>query len=275
MYGSAVRAFLRWLPENAGDDPSPAATIGRFVREIGPASAGVRLAALRSFWRFLRERGDWPGPNPADGVRGVVKGGRRRRRDDLTRSEVLALLDACRADHSPAGARDGALLALMLYTGIRTIEAHRANVDDATTRDGRRVLYVHGKGRQDAGELVVIPRGAEPWVRRWLAARAALEVEANAGPLFLSLSPRTRGDRLSRRGIRAAITGRYRAAGIVEPTKTTHSLRHTAITTAIRNGATPQQAQAMARHKRTETTMGYFHDHDRLTAPAEDLISYA
>ena len=272
VYVSAVRGFLAWLPEHGGDDaPSSAALIGRYVRERAAGTASVRLAALRSFFGFLVETGEIPS-NPADGVRGG--GAEARRRDDLTHDEVRALLAICRADRSEAGARDGALVALMVYTGIRTIEAHRADVEDVGMRAGRRVLHVHGKGRQGKGEFVVIPSEAEPWVRRWRAARTGLKVGADAGPLFVSLSPRSRGERLSRRGIRAAITGRFREAGITEATKTVHSLRHTAITTTIRNGATPTQAQAMARHKRAETTLGYFHEHDRLAAPAEDLISY-
>jgi len=56
--------------------------------------------------------------------------------------------------------------------------------------------------------------------------------------------------------------------------KTTHSLRHSAITNAIRNGASPMQVQAMARHSSFDTTLNYVHEVDRIDNPAEDLISY-
>jgi integrase len=62
---------------------------------------------------------------------------------------------------------------------------------------------------------------------------------------------------------------------VVNNGKTTHSLRHSAITSAIRNGATPLQVQSMARHKSFDTTMNYYHEVGRTANPAEDLINYA
>ncbi len=63
--------------------------------------------------------------------------------------------------------------------------------------------------------------------------------------------------------------------GIVgDRTKTSHSLRHSAVTSAIRQGTTLVQAQQMARHKSPETTMRYYHELSRTENPAEDLISY-
>jgi site-specific recombinase XerD len=61
---------------------------------------------------------------------------------------------------------------------------------------------------------------------------------------------------------------------VVGETKSTHSLRHSAITNAIRNGADPKQVMQMARHKSFNTTLGYYHEVNRLNSPAEDLIDY-
>ncbi|RLC75123.1 MAG: hypothetical protein DRI81_12630 [Chloroflexi bacterium] len=93
-------------------------------------------------------------------------------------------------------------------------------------------------------------------------------------PLFVSLSNRTRGNRLTTRAIRAIVKDRYAQAGVVGNRKTTHSLRHSAITNAIRRGATPMQVQAMARHSSFDTTLGYFHQEARTANPAEDFIEY-
>jgi hypothetical protein len=48
--------------------------------------------------------------------------------------------------------------------------------------------------------------------------------------------------------------------------KSAHSLRHSAISTAIRNGASLPQVQAMARHTSVNTTMIYFHQTGRWIA---------
>jgi integrase/recombinase XerD len=61
---------------------------------------------------------------------------------------------------------------------------------------------------------------------------------------------------------------------VVGNRKSTHSLRHSAITNAIRHGATPMQVQAMARHQSFGTTLGYFHQEARTANSAEDFIEY-
>jgi integrase len=53
------------------------------------------------------------------------------------------------------------------------------------------------------------------------------------------------------------------------------SLRHSAITNAIRHNATPLQVQRMARHSDIKTTLGYYHESDRLEDPPEDRIDYS
>jgi integrase/recombinase XerC/integrase/recombinase XerD len=95
------------------------------------------------------------------------------------------------------------------------------------------------------------------------------------GALFVSLSRRNWGDRLGRSAIRKMAKRRYREAGIVGERKSTHSLRHSAISNVIRHGASPLQAQAMARHKSFNTTLGYYHEIARTENPAEDLVDYS
>jgi hypothetical protein len=70
------------------------------------------------------------------------------------------------------------------------------------------------------------------------------------------------------------IKQRYRQAGVVGHRKTAHSLRHSAITNAIRHGGTPTQVQEFAGHGSYDTTLQYYHAESRIATPAEDLISY-
>ena len=72
------------------------------------------------------------------------------------------------------------------------------------------------------------------------------------------------------------VKARFREAGVAgdDRRKTAHSLRHGAITSAIRNGAAPLQVQAMAGHGSFDTTLGYYHEVERTTSPAEDLVDY-
>ncbi len=277
-YERFVGRFFEWLPPghyvNGGtvrewlDNVS--AQPGHNGKAAAASTVNLHLVALRSFCRWAVREGHLD-HDPTDGIRGRRRRGvtKHHKRDELTANEVLALLAACREDERPVAARDGAIIALMAYTAVRTVEVHRADRGDLRTLRGRRVLWVQGKGRDEADEYVVIPAAAEPYIRRWLAVWPVA-----SGPLFVSLSRRSHGRRLSRKGIREAIKGRFAAVGITEHTKTTHSLRHSAISAAIRNGATPIQAQSMARHANLQTTMIYYHEAERLEDPAEDLVHY-
>ena len=109
---------------------------------------------------------------------------------------------------------------------------------------------------------------AELALRDWLSIRGSDE-----GALFVSLSNRSNGERLCLRAIRGIVKKYYKLAGIVG-NKTTHSLRHTAITKAISAGVPIQKVKGLARHSSIETTMIYFHELDRLEDPAEAYIIY-
>lgn len=270
-YRRSVERFIEWLERERPGALTP--IVVRQYRDSidgAPSTANLRLTAVRQFLGWLVEAGIAP-VNPAEPVRGLRRGGttKRHKRDELTSTEVLDVLDVC-LDDTEAGIRDRAIISLMAYSGIRTVEAHRADLEDLDTRHGRRILWVHGKGRGEGDEVIVLNEEAERELSRWLA----IHPSPRRGPLFVSLSPRNHGERLSRPAIRALVKRRYREAGIVGERKTTHSLRHSAISQAIRGGATPTQAQAMARHANVNTTLVYFHEQGRYSDPAEDLISY-
>jgi site-specific recombinase XerC len=233
-----------------------------------PGSVNTWLAGLRSLFTWAHERGYLP-VNPALGIRGARRRGttRAHKRDELTAREVLAVLDTC--EQSKVGRRDRAILSLMAYAALRQVEIHRADVEDLKTRDGRLVLWVQGKGSKDKNDFVVLSSAAEVAIRGWLAVHPTRK-EA----LFVGLGNRNNGNRLSLRAIRQVVKGRYTKAGIEDSTKSTHSLRHSAISTAIRNGASLTQVQAMARHGSVNTTMVYFHETGRTSEPAEDFIQY-
>lgn len=273
-YQNGVEKFIAWLEqERPGAVTAEVIKRWRDEQEGSPATVNLRLSALRSFYGWTEEQAARDGQallNPTAGVKGRARRGttKRHKRDELTPEEVKAVLETCDID-TLTGARDRAIISLMAHCGLRTVEVHRANVGDLQTRGGRIVLWIQGKGEAAKDDFVVLNAEAERAVRRWLAVRPGMPED----PLFVSLANRNAGERLSRHEIRRMIKRRYREAGIVEDTKTTHSLRHSAISTVARRG-TFLQAQALARHKDPKTTMVYYHEIDRLENPPEDLISY-
>lgn len=234
-----------------------------------PNTINAWLAGVRAFfaWAVGARR---LAANPCEGVRGAYRNGtsKKHRRDILTNAEVKRVLSM--PDRStPAGKRDYAILGLMVYTAVRSVEVHRADLSDLRTEGDRLVLYVLGKGKDDKELVVIAHPDLEQALHEWLAVRGGYP-----GALFTSLSPRTHGKRLSLRGIRDIVTGYYKRAGLAGGNKTTHSLRHTAITNAVLHGAPVQKVKSMARHASIETTMIYYHEVDRIEDPAEGYINY-
>lgn len=64
-------------------------------------------------------------------------------------------------------------------------------------------------------------------------------------------------------------------AGFNSSRLTAHSLRHSAVTLSLLNGATLQEAQMFARHANIATTQIYAHNLDRANNPCSDHIANA
>ncbi len=266
--------FWEWLQEQQSSQVD-ANLIRRWTAElrlagIKPNSINVWLAGVRAFfaWAVSARR---LALNPAAGVRGARRKGTSKGhlRQSLTDAEVRRVLAVPDRD-TPQGQRDYALLALKAYTGARDIELQRADLEDLRTRAGRLVLYVQGKGREEKDEFIVIAHpAAEEALYAWLAARGE-----RPGALFISLSNHAKGQRLTLRSIRRIVKHAYRLAGVRGAGKTSHSLRHSAISSAIRHGAPLPKVQSMARHASLNTTMIYYHELDRVEDPAEGYVRY-
>lgn len=249
-------------------------TFKSFLSEsYSPATVNLRLSAVRCFYRWAVATDRLPF-NPAESVKGVKRpGSRKHKRDALTSAEVRAILDTCDTT-TLAGARNRAMLSLFVYCALREVEVVRADLGNLTTHGERMVLEVWGKGRREADEIVVVPESQEEHLRAWMAQRLKIRPCGPTDALFCSLSRRNHGDRLSTRGVRGIVKAAFTEAGVFSPRKSTHSLRHTAITAAIRSGADVLQVRAMARHGSVDTTLGYIHEVNRVDNPAEDLIEY-
>ena len=276
-YQKGMCVFVSWLREtgNVGN-VTPMVLVDYkawLATTYSPQTVNLRLSAVRSFYRWLVNTGHAP-TSPGACVKGMKRPkATTHKRDTLTNGEVVAVMETCERG-TPRGDRDAAIMSLMVYCGLRTIEIHRASVGNLKTQDDRLVLEVQGKGRLTADEVAVIPRNQEPTIRAWVGQRQHLPGLGDDAPLFVNLSNRNGGGRMTTRVIRRMVKERYARAGVVGRRKSTHSLRHSAITNAIRHGATPLQAQAMARHASFDTTKGYYHEVGRIENPAEDLIDY-
>lgn len=176
----------------------------------------------------------------------------------LPQGEIDVLFTACRADGSPTGVRDLALLSVLYYGGLRRDEACGLGLSDYYTREHR--LHVRGKNQKEEWVFLEV-KAARLALGRWLRRRGAAP-----GPLFCSLR---RGGRLRLAGADGGeharpLTGdavykivrrRAELAGLRPCTP--HDLRRSAITNLLEGGADPLAVQEWARHEDVSTTRVY------------------
>jgi integrase/recombinase XerC len=211
-------------------------------RGLARTSIARRLAALRSFFRFLMRRGR-ASANPARDVSTPKLP--RKLPAYLPIDESEALLRVA-PPPTAGGVRDRAILELFYATGIRVAELAGLDVEDLDLREG--AVRVLGKGRKE--RIVPVGRKAVEALRAYLAR----DGERESGPVFLN----GRGGRLTVRSVHRIVRARARAAGLhrrVSP----HTLRHTFATHLLDAGADLRLIQELLGHARLGTTQKYTH----------------
>lgn len=211
------------------------------ARGLDAVTVARKLAAVRSFYRFLVRRGVVE-RNPARETRGPRRA--QKLVSFLPIDEATALVDA-RALGGAARDRDVAILELLYATGLRVSELTGLDVEAVDRTE--RTVRVLGKGRKER----IVPYGA-PAARaleRYLAPRPAAR-----GALFVN----ARGGRLTDRSVRNVVRRAARSAGVVRRV-TPHTLRHTFATHLLDAGADLRAIQELLGHSRLSTTQRYTH----------------
>jgi len=251
---SAIRGFLGNLH-----------TLGRTR-----ASAARKLAATRTFLRYLRHEGlidDDPGALVATPKRDV------RMPAHLSEQEIVALIGAA-PDTTPLGRRDRAILELFYASGLRLSELVGLDLEDVNLSG--RMLRVLGKGRKE--RLVPFNTSAAKAIRAYLNDREALVRGGQGGrdrqdrqDSRLS-SPRPsgpsrqrhalfvnyRGGRLTVRSVDRLVR-RYVAATSARMGISPHALRHSFATHLLQRGADLRAIQELLGHAQLSTTQRYTH----------------
>ena len=273
-YTDNVRRFLQYCID-AGEYPPTEETVYSYKdyleRNYKATTASTYLAAVRLFFRWTASRGIYP--NIAENIHGA-KISRDHKRDDLRPQECAAVLDGIERS-TERGARDYAIVALMITCGLRDIEVVRANVEDIARRGDKVRLYLMGKGRQERTDYVHIPPEALKAIRDYMQLRANAEGRTIDGsaPLFASLSNNNRGGRMTTRAVSGIAKGALRAAGFDDARITAHSLRHAAVSNALRGGEDIRAVQEFARHADISTTLVYAHDLERENNTVSETIA--
>jgi len=224
-------------------------------RGLSRASAARKLAAARTFLRYLRREGlvdDDAGamvPTPKREVRTPVH---------LSEQEMARLVTAPASDQ-PLARRDRAILELFYAAGLRLSELAGLDADDVNL--SAQMVRTLGKGGKQ--RLVPFNTSTVTAIRAYMGDRERLiserpakagRYERRADPLFVNY----RGTRLTVRSIDRLVR-RYAAASGVRPGVSPHALRHSFATHLLQRGADLRAIQELLGHARLSTTQRYTH----------------
>lgn len=227
------------------------ADIDRFLthlrrEDLAPSSISRKLAALRTFFKFLCREGE-AAANPAAAVEQPNIG--RRIPGTLTAEEVEALLNAPDV-RTANGLRDRAMLETLYSSGMRISEILSVRLADLDGEQG--TLRCFGKGSKE--RVVPVGRYALEFLRHYLAEVRPKWARAGAEELFLT----DRGAPFSRSGFWRVIKKHAAVAGIAKNI-TPHTLRHSFATHLLDGGADLRAIQELLGHARIATTQIYTH----------------
>ncbi|GLV27417.1 tyrosine-type recombinase/integrase [Sphingobium sp. Cam5-1] len=273
-YRDTFRLLIRFASARSGKSPASlgiadldAELVADFLvhietsRNNGARSRNTRLAAIRSFFRFVAmNEPEWLWhcqrilalPDKRYVKRGVTF---------LDGSEIAALLSAP-ARSTWTGRRDHMMLLVALQTGLRASELIGLRCRDVVLGAGAHIRCL-GKGRKE--RCTPLRRDTAKALQAWLKERHGEEDE----PLF----PSIRGDPLSRDALEHLVrkhccTAARSCPSLMGKRVSPHTLRHSTAMELLHHGVDQSVIALWLGHESIETTQIYIHADMRLKEKA-------
>jgi integrase/recombinase XerD len=239
------------------------------------ATVSFKLSVIRSFFEYLKAGGVVP-LNPASTKLvsppelPTESSGRA-----LTSKEVRHLLTGPDRE-KPEGARDYALMLVMLRLSMRVAEVCSLRASSIKWSHGRWTLRCKVKGGRE--EVWPLPKDVKQAIDDYLKLDAERRKTLHSDTDAFLFQPHSNyrtlvfDKALSTRMVQNIVAkwGSFTGAGDVSP----HDLRRTAITRALEMGQTYRQVQMMSKHKDPKTVMRYDHGRENLDQNAVNFLGY-
>ena len=249
-YARDLREFRRFLSQRYPDadhhDQVQRQMVVQFALSLkgqAPITVRRKLTALASFYHYLQDTGHTV-VNPARGL--PLPKVAQCFPTCLTAEQAGALLEAA---HTPW---HRAMIALLLFAGLRRSEVAAITLDDLDLENGQ--LLVRGKGAKQ--RVVPLASTVMQAIRDYLPCRPQTESDH----LFVS---RIGGRPIAGRVTNRMLTRLLEKAGIGQHGITPHALRRTFATHLIRNGVDVKTVQELLGHADLQTTARYLHSDTR------------
>lgn len=287
-YRGPLRLLIRFLTETLGRDPRLAdltlenvlswmdalqRTPKRMRGGLAEGNGVVARETLRTYLRTIRVFSRWLTRAPyrllaVDPLTDLkLPRASRRFKQPLNADEIEALFDAVDAG-TIVGARDRAMLLMLLDGGLRATELANLRYGDLNIRD-QAIFVASGKG--DASRYVTLGQTTLADLRVYLLVHEALlcgaavtvdgsylrakpaEADLDDTPLF----PTVRGEYFEYEGLKSWFRRIAERAGV--PRAHLHLMRHTSAAQTLDAGADIRVVQLRLGHKDITTTQRYLH----------------
>jgi integrase/recombinase XerD len=279
-YGCALREFFQFAGMK-----HPAEVLPNHIllwrdrlrsQKKSASTVAFKLSVVRSFFEYLKAAGSAP-LNPASTKLvsppelSSEPAGRA-----LSAKEVRYLLSGPDKEN-PEGARDYALMLVMLRLSLRVSEVCSLRASSIKWSHGRWTLRCRVKGGRE--EAWPLPKDVKEDIDHYLQLdRKRREIVHSDGEHAHLFQPHTNyhtldfDKALSTRMVQKIVKrwADYSRIGDVSP----HDLRRTAITRVLDSGLTYRQVQMMSKHKDPKTVMRYDHGRENMEQNAVNFIKY-
>ncbi|RMV79108.1 Site-specific tyrosine integrase/recombinase [Pseudomonas caricapapayae] len=234
-------------------------------RGLSTSTIRRKLSSIASLFDYLCESNAIAG-NPVDGVKRPKANSCEGTTPAISDHQARALLDAPDVA-SVIGLRDRALLAVLLFHGLRRAEACALRRQDVHERRGVKHLKVLGKG----SKIRYLPLHPVAAQRIYSYIEALGQEVSNETPLFFGLRGRkTATGGLTPDGVYKIVCRYAKKVGIEAPGLGVHGLRATAATNALEHDADLKRVQNWLGHANVSTTVIY----DRRDSRPEDSPTF-
>lgn len=260
------RHFLEWQLDRCGVDGLARLGITDIDRYMDGRAPGLRRRSmkdvaerLRSMLRYLHRIGHVP-TDLAPRVVGPLLYAYENVPSILEREQVAAVLETTKADRSPMGLRDYAMLQLLATYGLRSGEIRRLKLDDINWRG--EILRIQHTKTGACSVLPLMPNVGEALLDYLRYGRPQVALRE----IFI----RVRAPYRPLRNIHAEILRRMWAAGVYPAGKCgPHIFRHARAVELLRGAVSRKMIGDLLGHRSTEATMPY------LKLATEDLRAIA
>ena len=261
-YLNALIQFSRWCKEKQIMHPKKETVLSyKFwldSKQLSSYTKAMYIVVIRRFFLWTEDSNIYP--NISRGVKGIKRYSKGHQKESLSIDSLKKLLQSIDCNNLQ-GKRDFALINILVRTGLRLKEIASATLEDMYEQRGEMLLWIHGKGRSSKDEFVLLTPQTLVSLHEYLQAR---EIKSEQEPLFISLSDRNYGKKLTIFSLSRIIKRRLRAAGLNSKRITAHSLRHTFGVLSMQAGASLYEVQLAMRHTAATTTQLYLGDIERI-----------